>query len=244
MNQLLAALLAQRLAALPFASSAAGARVAGLARLHTSTINDGESTRTVKVPVPAEWSADECTRDSRYLTPDANTPGIWFFEDYGTAEERIDKSNLYQYVSSLRLLAWINPAWLSYQLSEAALFQAVAGALRLHQRQTAGAYRNLLLTATVLPAEASLFSRYTYASETPLLLPPYQLLGLEIRARFTLAGPCPPAALPGLLAVRNPCLLPPPAPLVPVGPVLSGLEVTAPREQIGPTLSQLNVTAP
>lgn len=225
MNIDLAQLLATRLTALPFANPAAGARVAGLARLHTSTINDSpDSTRTAKVPVPAEWGPEECTRDSRYLTPDANTPGIWFFEDGGTVEEKLTGSNtVYGYVSTLRLLAWLNPAWLSYQLTEAALYQAVRGALRLHQRHDAGAFRGLLLSATVLPTEASLFGRYTFATETPLLLPPYQLLGLELRARFTLAAPCPPAALPTLLSTRNPCLLPPPAP---AGPNITNFTVT------------------
>lgn len=195
MNQALAQLLADRLATLPFADPSAGARVTGLARLHTGTVNDGEAARTVKLPVPAAWSADECARDQRYLTPDEGTPSTWFFEDYGTAETRL-AGNVYGQLATLRLLGWLNPSRLSGPLSENQLLQALSNALRVRVRHDAGEYRGLLITATALPAEASLFARYSYATETPLLLPPYRLVGLELKCAYVPAPACPVAALP------------------------------------------------
>lgn len=192
MTEALAQLLADRLAALPFADPATGARVAGLARLYTGTVNDGDAPRTLKLPVPAAWGADECTRDSRYLTPDLNTAATWFFEDYGTSEEKI-AGNLYGSLSTLRLLGWVNPKLQDPVLSENQLLQAIGAALRLRVRHDAGEYRGLLITATVLPAETSLFGRYTFDAETPLLLPPFRLIGLELKCRYRLVAPCVPA---------------------------------------------------
>lgn len=197
MNLALAQILADRLKLLPFLDPAAGARVAGLARLHTSTAA-GDNAPTVRTPVPQEFTAEECERDARYLLPDQQTPAIFFFEDYGTTDYVL-QGNLRGKESTLRLLGWLNPNRLSAPLSENQLLQALETALKVRVRHSVGEYAHLSITATVLPAETSLFGRYTYDTQTPLLLPPFRLIGLELKCRYLPAPICPVEELPTIV---------------------------------------------
>lgn len=205
MTQALAQYLASRLAALPFLHPEDGARVAGLARLYTTTAA-GEGAPTVKLPVPQEFTAADCERDARYLVPNSTTPAIFFFEDGGTTEYRI-QGNLMGKQSTLTLLGWFNPARLSTPLSENHLVQALEIALGVRQRKTVGEYQNLYITARQLPAETSLFGRYSYDTSTPLLLPPFRLVGLELTCQYSPAPACPPAELPTIIPATQ-CLSP------------------------------------
>jgi hypothetical protein len=202
-TQALAQLLASRLAALPFLSPEDGARVTGLARLYTTTAA-GDGAPTVRLPVPQEFTAADCERDSRYLVPNATTPAIFFFEDGGTTDYRI-QGNLVGKESTLILLGWFNPARLSTPLSENHLVQALEIALGVRRRQAVGEYQNLYITSRQLPAETSLFARYSYDTNTPLLLPPFRLVGLELKCQFTPAPACPAADLPTILPATQ-CL--------------------------------------
>jgi hypothetical protein len=185
----LAALLAARLSvALPFVE-----RTVGLARLYTtSTEADGP----IKLPVPVTFTADDCERNTRYLVPDPMTSGILFFEDGGTVPVGAPALRIKQ--SSLRLLLWVNPARLDGELSEAALLAAVEKALKVNERYAAGDFLDIFTTYTTLPAEASLFSRYTFDGIRSLLLPPYRVLGLDLKVQFRLANRCFTDPLPGL----------------------------------------------
>lgn len=203
MTQALAQALADRLALLPFLDPAAGARVAGLARLWTGTAA-GDDAPTVRVPVPAVWSAEECVNDPRYLLPSSDTPAIVFFEDGGTIDYSIAPGIIGK-ESALRLLLWLNPARLSAPLSEAQLIAAIEKALKVRVRHNEGEYRNLLITAAIPPAETALFGRYTHDTGTPLLLPPYRLLGLNLTCRYLPAPACPADELPTILPASS-CL--------------------------------------
>lgn len=192
----LAALLSARVAAaLPFLD-----RAVGLARLYTKTIADGDATRTVRYPVPVFFTAQQCEDDERYLLPDPGTVGILFFEDNGSAPLVTPQqpASLGIKVANLRLLLWVNPDRLDSPLTEVALLAAVERALSVNRRYDAEPFAGILTTYTTLPAETSLFSRYTYATETPLLLPPYRLLGLDLRVQFQLSNACLTAPLPGV----------------------------------------------
>jgi hypothetical protein len=198
MTEQLADILAERLRAIPFTE-----RVTGLARLHESTINDGADTRLLRLPVPRTFTASECDTNNRYLVPDQHTGNIWFFEDGGETTVRVEGINYKE--ATLRLLGWINPFKLSGPLSENRLQVALETALSVGKRFSSGDYRDLLITATTLPAEASLFSRYTFASDTPLLYPPYRIVGMELRCRYRLAAHCTLTALPVRTTDGDPC---------------------------------------
>jgi hypothetical protein len=147
--------------------------------------------------VPVVFTADQCVTDSRYLVPDISTPGILFFEDGGTAP--FGQPSLKVKQTSLRLLLWVNPHRLDGELSEATLLAAVEKALKVNERYAEGDFVDILTTYTTLPAEASLFSRYTFDGVREMLLPPYRLLGLDLKVQFRLSTVCLTTPLPGLI---------------------------------------------
>jgi hypothetical protein len=156
----------------------------------------------VKLPVPIVFTAADCEKDGRYLVPSEETKGILFFEDGGSqalaAPQRPSALGYRQ--SSLRLLLWVNEPLLDTPISENELLAGVEKALRVNQRYSQGDYLDVYTTATVLPAETSLYGRYSFATETPLLLPPYRLLGLDLRLEYRYhhcVGIGPPAPAPG-----------------------------------------------
>jgi hypothetical protein len=204
MTEQLAEILAQRLRdELPQLD-----RVAGLVRTYEHNTPDGENdrgevqVRRVKLPVPVSFTADDCERDNRYLVPDPSTVGIAFFEDQGTVPVAMPGTgpNLQHWQSALRLLVWVNPLRLAGTLEENMLLLAIDRALQAGKRWAVGDYVDVLLTYTTLPADGlSLFSRYTYAGETPLLYPPYRVLGLDLRATFRLSNRCQQNDLPAVI---------------------------------------------
>ncbi|OGX80832.1 hypothetical protein BEN47_06130 [Hymenobacter lapidarius] len=201
--------LAERLqATLPFLD-----RVTGLARVHERTIMDGDTPRSERLPVPAAYTAAECERDGRYLTPDEHTGSIVFFEDGG--EISTGQGQATQREATLRLLLWLNPFKLSHALPQNRLQAEVEQALSVRRRFDTGDYRGLFITTSTLPAGAALLSAYSFGGgTTPLLYPPYQLLGLELKCRYQYAPACLLPALPTLDLDRTACLLPPASPIL------------------------------
>lgn len=206
MTEALAELLAERLRPLPFLE-----RVVGLARPIDRVVKEAyadgkEGTRRTKTPEPLNFppGTEPCEADREaYLLPDFNGASTFFFEDLGTSDYLISQ-NLYGKESTLRLLGWLNPAKFSDPLSENALLDALQKALRVRVRETVGEYEYLTITATTLPAEAALFSKYTYAADvTPLLYPPYKLLGLELKCRYSYRPACPVPDYPTITARRS-----------------------------------------
>jgi hypothetical protein len=200
MNEALANLLCARLvAAIPFLSQESGGRAVGLARLYTAAIQDGDSPRTVKLPVPITFTAEQCEQDSRYLMPDAGTTAILFFEDGGVQQLNAPQfpASLGIRTAALQLRLWVNPNRLDGPLAETTLVAAVEKALKVNERYASGDFVDVLTTATILPAETSLYGRYTFSDVTPLLLPPYKLLGLDLRVQFRLSTACITTPLPG-----------------------------------------------
>lgn len=192
----LATLFATRLAvALPFLD-----RVTGMTRLLTKAEQDGESAITIKLPIPVSFTADDCAQNDRFLVPDASSVGMAFFEDAGTGRVLNNETpvNLGIRSSAMRLLLWVNTTRLDGELSEATLLLAVERALRIGERWSAGDFAGIYTTYASLPAEASLFGRYSFATETPLLLPPYRLLGLDLRTQYQLTNACQAQPLPGV----------------------------------------------
>jgi hypothetical protein len=70
-------------------------------------------------------------------------------------------------------------------------------------RITAGNFLDVSVSYTTLPAEASLFSRYSFESVTELLYPPYRLLGLALTVQYRLAVRCLPGVLPSVKAFES-----------------------------------------
>lgn len=214
MTEHLATYLKSRVvAALPFLD-----RAVGLARPYAHTIGNGEDTRRVTLPLPVAFTPAECEADPRYLVPDAETAAILFFEDGGTVS-RGAAGPVYERTleSTVRLLLWVNPFRLSAQLPETALVAALHRALRIGTRQQTPELADLLLSWTIQPAGAALFSAYSYAAETPLLYPPFRVFGAEIRAVYRFTPACLAYALPTRLPVGAECppvLVPAPDPTI------------------------------
>ncbi|MBF9140845.1 hypothetical protein [Hymenobacter properus] len=194
MTEALADLLADRIRPLPFAE-----RVVGLARpvdtLTSDAFEGKEQPRRLKTPMPVAYPAGTaaCDRDERYLLPSRETNGIFFFEDRGTVSRPI-VAGLSESESTLLLLGWLNHEAPNVPTENQAI-DALWKALKIGPaRLTAGDYQGLGITATVLPAEAALFTKYTYAAEVdPMLYPPYRLIGLELKCRYRLKPICVPA---------------------------------------------------
>jgi hypothetical protein len=194
MTELLAQILADRLRPLPFLE-----RVVGLARavdeVKEEAFDGVPAARRTRTPVTLSFppGADECVRDGRYLLPDLNSTSIVFFKDLGTVDYLVTQ-NMWGKESTLRLLAWFNPSKFTAPLNENAILDAFSKALKVRQRATTGDYEGLTITATLLPAEAALFSEYTYAADTtPLLYPPFRLLGMELKCRYIYRPACLPS---------------------------------------------------
>ncbi len=190
MNTDLAQLFADRVtAALPFLAAEAGGRAVGLARLATST-TDEEHPRPVKLPVPVSYSATDCALSPRYLVPDADTGAILFFEDGGSAPlvSRAIPSYYGFRTASLTLLLWVNTPRQTPAPTETSLLLALERALQVGRRWSAGDYLDMVVRVRVQPAEASVFGRYAYADTalTPLLLPPYLVVGLVLSVEYRL----------------------------------------------------------
>jgi hypothetical protein len=180
-------------------------RAVGLARLFTRPGLDGETPITLKLPVPVTFTADDCAKNERYLVPSDDTAGISFFEDGGSSRLITSQypASIGMRQSNLRLLLWANPQRLDGELTEAALLGAVERALGIGQRFPAGNFLDVSVSYTTLPAEASLFSRYSFESVTELLYPPYRLLGLALTVQYRLAVRCLPGVLPSVKAFES-----------------------------------------
>jgi hypothetical protein len=173
-------------------------RAVGLARLFSRPGLDGETPITVKLPVPVTFTADDCARNERYLVPSDDTVGILMFEDGGSSRLVTSQypANVGMRQTNLRLILWANPQRLDGDLSEEALLGAVERALSIGQRFTQGNFLDASVSYTTLPAEASLYSRYSFEGVTELLYPPYRLLGLALTVQYRLTKQCLPPVLP------------------------------------------------
>lgn len=168
-------------------------RAVGLVRTKETTVQNGEEMRSVRLPVPVSFTAEDCDTDPRYLVPDQSTASILFFEDGGSIPFS-PAANLHGWQTTLTLKLWLNPQRLEGELSDAAIINALDRALRLRFRGREGAYSDLMADYSVLPGGPALLSGYTI--ETPMLYPPYKLIGLEIKARYLLSKECYGAPLP------------------------------------------------
>lgn len=209
MTEALAEALAERLRPLPFAE-----RVAGLARPvdenKTEEFDDAggpkQQTRRIKTPVALAYplGTPDCDQNNRYLLPSLDAGSIFFFEDLGTTDYLIS-AGVHGQESMLRLLGWLNSSRFSGPLPEGDLLAALLHALQTNRPAPVGPFAGLTVRASILPAEAALFSKYTYAADiTPLLYPPFRLLGLELKCRYRYQPECPAAELPTLVA-PTPC---------------------------------------
>lgn len=197
MSEDLAQLLADRLRALPFAE-----RVVGLTSPYQEELPDTENrTKLQRWPVALQLPEDAptCQRDLNYLLPDADTGSIFFFED-GTTTPHSFGGGVTGYQTTFRLLGWVNPNRLSAPLSGTVLAQVVGAALKSGPLPMP--WQKLDLVLTYLPSGPSLWNHYTAPNPVALLLPPYQLLGVEVVARYLLCAPT--ADLPTLVAA-SPC---------------------------------------
>lgn len=195
MTTTLAQALADRLAgAFPYLD-----RVVGLARLSTTTGGDTENPVTLKLPVPVFFTGEDCQLNPRYLVPDIGTPGLMFFEDGGS--QPTGQPSLGLRTATLNLLAWFNLPLLDPQPTEVQLLALIERALGVGTRWSTPELQDISVRPRVLPAEASLFGRYTFADTTltPLLLPPYLVLGLALTVEFRVNLKCLNAPTPAVL---------------------------------------------
>lgn len=173
-------------------------RTEGLVRPFETKVKNGEDFTTARFPVPVTFTADECALDPRYLVPDKTTGAILFFEDGGTVPYTA-AMNLQGWLSTLTLKLWLNPQRLHGEVDEAAILNALDRALKLRMRGKMGPFNDTLASYSVLPGGPALYSAYSY--ETPLLYPPYKIIGMEIKTTFMLSSACFTAPMPTLKPV-------------------------------------------
>jgi hypothetical protein len=170
-------------------------RLVGLTRPYETQVANGEDAngntamRTVRFPVPVSFTAEDCENDPRYLLPDLRQASIFYFEDGGTAPFTIAPM-VHGWRSTLRLIGWVNPAQFCGEMTDAYLVAAIDRCLQPRLRSDEDPFLGLMLTYSVLPGDSSLVSRYTY--ETPMLYPPFRLVGLELTCTYRLNLKCLP----------------------------------------------------
>lgn len=194
----IASILKTRIQDLPFIDL-----IGGLVQTVTETqpIGEGE-TKKVKFPVAYDITAN-CGNN-----PEANQPhpmipehsrrSIFYFEDYGTSSQPARTPSVQNFVSNLRLVAWINNHALfstTFEDNRTQMMTMILQALGIGGNPTnAGNFRRMSISVTRLPvADASLFSKYNY-DETIIqyLMPPYSCFAIDLAVKYEVSSACIP----------------------------------------------------
>lgn len=195
MNNELSAVLRNKIAAagLPFIDV-----LAGMATTVTTTdagSEDGAPPVTKKFPVAFIHNQDPaCTGKEFVLTPDSSRKSIIYFEDFGvTATGKVKGLN--GFVSSLRLVCWLNQANLvgdHYQFVGGRIMATLIDLLTSGNPDNVDMFTRLQVdVAAIPPQDAGLFGRYTYNEpDRQYLRPPFQFFGIDLRCKYFVPSKC------------------------------------------------------
>lgn len=194
MQKELANVLKGKLLTLPFAHV-----VAGLAQVLTTSELSSDNTTTITARRPVSYDVtilggDPCAGKEVGLMPSDEWKSLIYFEDYGVATGDTIRG-MQGYVSSLRLIAWLNRAKLvgdSYAEISGRCQATIIAALCHRNPENIQMFTRLTVNvARIPPQDPALFGRYTYnETDRQYLRPPYEFFGIDLTSRFYVPFKC------------------------------------------------------
>lgn len=138
---------------------------------------------------------DDCdTGKERQLIPDSSKKSIMYFEDFGSIVGQAGRNGNIEVTTSIRLVGWLNRDKLTggkFDLIAGYCIAAICGRLDI-RFQNMGIFKRLTVKPTRFPpADASLFSRYTYDETVrQYLMPPFEVFGIDFQANYQVHPGC------------------------------------------------------
>lgn len=188
-------ILKGKLLTLPFAD-----RVAGLAQTLTVKAQTEDNLQTIEKRMPVSYDvwdvgAGDCDGAEVLLIPDSSQRSIIYFEDYGV-QVGDRKRNMQGYISSLRLICWLDKSKIvgdHYTPELAARCQGAIVSRLCHKNpENIAPFVSLVIDVERLPPmEPALFARYTYEeTQRQYLRPPFEFFGIDLRVRYYMSDKC------------------------------------------------------
>lgn len=168
----------------------------GMVQTVTEDVATDETTKRNKFPVSTEVVLnDVCLSHEEVITPDSSLKGLIYFEDNGVQAQG-KKGNIFQFVSNLTLVCWINRAKIVsniYSEITGIAIQNIMSKLNVDENpENVSMFTGLTVSVSkIQPQEATIFSRYTYDETiTQYLRPPFEFFGLGLQVKFGVNPNC------------------------------------------------------
>lgn len=191
MNKELASILKDRIAPFPFIDV-----LAGLVQTVEEVHETENGTVRKRFPLSSDTNmTDACAGGlERALTPDSSKKSVIYFEDFGSQVTREGRNGAQSYISTIRLVAWLNRERLTgdaYTSISGYCIAAICRRLDLKFENT-GIFQRLRVNPSRIPIQdASLFSRYTYdEAERQYLLPPFEVFAIDFSCSYHVKPGC------------------------------------------------------
>jgi hypothetical protein len=193
MQKELANILKGKLLTLPFIDL-----VAGLAQTLTTTDQDETNSTTIQkrrpVAVDAWNGKADCFGREVSLIPDSSRKSIIYFEDFGIVPGPFLHGQQ-GYLSSLRLVCWLNRAKLvgdMYAEISGRVEAAIIATLCHKNPENIGIFQRLAVNFQRIPQQdAGIFGRYTYKEEDrQYLRPPFEFFAIDLSSVFYVSAKC------------------------------------------------------
>jgi hypothetical protein len=191
MNKELSIILRDKLIGLPFVDV-----LAGIAQtLTTEQISEDGSKKTIqRQPVSYDVLGVECEGKEISLVPDSSRKSMIYFEDFGILTGP-RSHGVISYVSSLRLICWMNRAKLvgeDYKHVAAACMASIIDTLTGKNPENNGIFKRLTISLTrIQPQDARLFGAYTYSEpDRQFLRPPFEFFGIDLTVKYQVPAKC------------------------------------------------------
>lgn len=186
-------MLRDKLADLPFIEI-----LAGLAKTVTDDTILGESDEVTKIthrlPVCEDTLGEGCEGREVRLNPDSRRKSIIYFEDYGIVPTGA-RHGFSLFSSTLRLVCWMNRANLvgdHYAMIGGRVMTMIIGEIANKNPENVDIFKALTVkVARIPPADAGLFSRYTYnETDRQYLRPPFEFFGIDFTCNYRVPAKC------------------------------------------------------
>lgn len=193
MQKELANVLRLKLTPLPFVDV-----LAGIAQVLTTTDTADEGTTVIKrQPVTYDVNINQvdCSGKEYLLTFDSSKKSIIYFEDFGIMPSGTKPGGLVGYISSLRLICWLNRANLvgdSYKEISGIAQASIISMLTHKGPENTGMFTRLNVeVAKIQPQDAGLFGKYTIdETQRQYLRPPFEFFGIDLTSKFFVSPKC------------------------------------------------------
>ncbi len=194
MNKELAHVLRDKLAALPFVDV-----LAGMAQtvIQNQPNQDDTAPQVNQKRFPVSYDVigtTNCEGKEIMLNPDSAKKSIIYFEDFGISVTGRIHGQV-SYLSSLRLICWLNRANLvgdHYTEISGRCIATIVDLMLSKNPENINMFTRLAVDiARIQPQDAALFSKYTY-DETirQYLRPPFEFFGIDLSCKFVAPANC------------------------------------------------------